>query len=110
MDSLKSFECYDPSTKEWARLPDLLRPRCGPGVTTLHGRVCVVGGRVMQCGINTDSCSLDMYDPRENQWMSCCHMNQARSRVGVALLDSRIYAIGGSSGGELHSSAERLVS
>ncbi|RUS86948.1 hypothetical protein EGW08_005273 [Elysia chlorotica] len=107
MDSLKSFECYDPSTKEWARLPDLLRPRCGPGVTTLKGQVCVVGGRVMQCGINTDTCSLDIYDPRENQWRTCCHMNQARSRVGVAVLDNRIYAIGGSSGGELHNSAER---
>ncbi|GFO03142.1 kelch-like ech-associated protein 1 [Plakobranchus ocellatus] len=107
MDSLKSFEYYDPSTREWARLPDLLRPRCGPGVVTLQGRICVVGGRVMQCGTNTDACSLDVYDPRENQWTTRSHMNQARSRVGVCVLDGMIYAMGGSAGGELHSSAER---
>lgn len=107
LDSLRSFECYDPNTREWARLPDLLRPRCGPGVTTLQGRVCVVGGRVMQCGITTDTCSLDMYDPRENQWTTCGHMNQARSRVAVGVLDNMIYAVGGCSGGEFHHSAER---
>ncbi|XP_012938839.1 kelch-like ECH-associated protein 1B [Aplysia californica] len=107
MDSLKCFECYNPVSKEWTRLPDLPRPRCGPGVTSLQGLVYVVGGRVMRCGESVDSCSLDVYDPGQNMWINGNPMSVARNRVGVAVLDNMIYAVGGSDCGEQHKSAER---
>ncbi|XP_059169911.1 kelch-like ECH-associated protein 1B [Physella acuta] len=107
MDSLKCLECYNPCSKEWTRLNDLPNPRCGPGVTSLLGSVYVIGGSFKFRGENRDLASLDMYNPEENMWISKSPMRVARNRVGVAVLDNKIYAIGGSSGGEQHKSAER---
>ncbi|CAG5120064.1 unnamed protein product [Candidula unifasciata] len=108
MDSLKSFECYNPKSKEWTRLPELPSPRCGPGVASMLGLIYVVGGRIMRCGQSVDSCSVDAYSPEENMWNSKTPMGVARNRVGVGVLDNMLYAVGGCSGGELHRSAERF--
>lgn len=107
MDSLKTFECYNPCSKEWTRLTDLPSPRCGLAVTSLQGSIYVVGGSVKVRGDNQDLSSVEMYNPEENMWHTKCPMAVARNRVGVSVLDNMIYAVGGSAGGEQHKSAER---
>lgn len=46
------------------------------------------------------------YDPITETWRPCAPMSVPRNRVGVAVMDEFLYAVGGSSGSEYHSSVE----
>lgn len=46
------------------------------------------------------------YDPISEQWRPCAPMSVPRNRVGVAVMDEFLYAVGGSSGTEYHNSVE----
>jgi kelch-like protein 19 len=46
------------------------------------------------------------YDPLSETWRPCAPMSVPRNRVGVAVMDEFLYAVGGSSGTEYHSSVE----
>lgn len=105
--SLSNFECYNPKNKQWLRLPDLPTPRSGIGAVVVRGALYVLGGRNNSPDGNTDSASLDMYDPMRNMWLPRCAMHAPRNRLGVGVIDNLIYAVGGSHGATHHASAER---
>lgn len=107
--SLSNFECYNPKSKQWLRLPDLPTPRSGLGACVVRGALYLVGGRNNSPDGNVDSNSLDMYDPMRNVWIPKHHMTVSRNRVGVGVIDNMIYAVGGSHGTTHHGSAERYV-
>ena len=44
-----------------------------------------------------------------NKWTTLPPMRHARNRLGVGAIDQHIYAVGGSSGQQLHSSVERYL-
>lgn len=46
------------------------------------------------------------YDPITETWRPCAPMSVPRNRVGVAVMDEFLYAVGGSSGCEYHNSVE----
>lgn len=66
-----------------------------------------MGGRNNSPGSNYDSDWVDKYNPATNQWKPCRPMSVPRNRVGVAVMDCQIYAVGGSAGCECHKSVER---
>ncbi|CAE1312990.1 KLHL19 [Acanthosepion pharaonis] len=105
--SLSNFECYNPESSEWRRLPDLPVPRSGLSACVVKGILYVVGGRNNSPDGNMDSASLDMYDPYRNVWRPCAQMTVPRNRVGVGTIDNMIYAVGGSHGTQHHDTAER---
>ncbi|XP_050399946.1 kelch-like ECH-associated protein 1 [Patella vulgata] len=105
--SLSNFECYNPHANQWHRLPDLPVPRSGLSACLVKGSLYVVGGRNNSPDGNMDSGSTDMYDPMRNMWMPRTPMNVPRNRVGIAVIDGMIYAVGGSQGQQHHCSAER---
>lgn len=45
---------------------------------------------------NTDK--VECYDPKSNQWTMCAHMRERRYRPGVAVVDGKIYVLGGEEG------------
>lgn len=49
---------------------------------------------------------LRRYDPITETWRPCAPMSVPRNRVGVAVMDEFLYAVGGSSGTEYHNSVE----
>jgi hypothetical protein len=49
---------------------------------------------------------IDRYDPLTETWRACSPMSVPRNRVGVAVMDEFLYAVGGSSGSEYHNSVE----
>lgn len=53
-----------------------------------------------------DSDWVDRYNPVTDQWRACSPMSVPRNRVGVAVMDGLLYAVGGSAGAEYHSSVE----
>jgi len=54
-----------------------------------------------------DSDWVDRYNPGLDQWRPCSPMSTARHRLGVAVLDGLLYAVGGCSGDEYHKSVEK---
>ena len=85
-----------------------LRLYVGVGVVKVHGKIYVVGGRNNSPdAAHQDSPAVDCFDPRSNRWSPCADMTVARNRVGVAVLDCLVYAVGGSDQQTHHSSVER---
>lgn len=49
---------------------------------------------------------LDRYNPLKELWRPCAPMSVPRNRVGVAVMDELLYAVGGSAGSEYHNTVE----
>ncbi|XP_076463245.1 LOW QUALITY PROTEIN: kelch-like ECH-associated protein 1 [Babylonia areolata] len=105
--SLSNFECYNPKTLQWHRLPDLPTPRSGLGAVMVKGSLYVVGGRNNSHEGNMDSDGLNMFDAMRHIWVPRRPMSVPRNRVAVGVIDNMIYAVGGSQGQTHHNSAER---
>ncbi|KAL8598586.1 hypothetical protein ACOMHN_013469 [Nucella lapillus] len=105
--SLSNFDCYNPKTLQWNRLPDLSTPRSGLGAVIVKRSLYVVGGRNNSHEGNMDSDGLNMFDAVRNIWVPCRPMTVPRNRLAVGVIDNMIYALGGSQGKTHHSSAER---
>lgn len=50
--------------------------------------------------------TVEVYDPLENKWSGAEAMSMLRSRVGVAVMNNKLYAVGGYNGSERLSTAE----
>lgn len=105
--SLDTFECFNADEGTWCELSKLPIPRSGLGGAFLKGMFFAVGGRNNSPGCNYDSDWVDRYNPFTNQWRPCRPMSVARNRVGVAVMDGFLYAVGGSAGSIYHRSVER---
>ena len=122
--SLDILEGYNVDDRTWTTLPKLTVPRSGLGAAFLKGTFYAVGGRNNAPGASYDSDWVDRwvltfasimlmtiyyifrYDPITEQWRPCAPMSVPRNRVGVAVMDEFLYAVGGSSGSEYHNSVE----
>ncbi|XP_019870847.1 kelch-like protein 18 [Aethina tumida] len=73
-------------------------------------RVCDVKGYIYVVGgLNKHGDSLstvEYYDPKTNKWNIAPPMSMMRSRLGVAVLDSKLYAFGGYNGKDRLASVE----
>ncbi|CAH8586379.1 unnamed protein product [Schistosoma turkestanicum] len=105
--SLSAFECYNPVTAKWKRLPDIPSPRSGLSACSVRGCVYLVGGRNNNEQGNIDAPHMDCYDPRKNCWTTCAPMSVPRNRVAVGVVDDMIYAVGGSTNTMHHKSSEK---
>uniref|UniRef100_A0A8C7MY31 BACK domain-containing protein n=1 Tax=Oncorhynchus kisutch TaxID=8019 RepID=A0A8C7MY31_ONCKI len=105
--SLSSLEAYDPGRNVWLKLADMGSPCSGLGSCVLFGLLHTVGGRNLSLQNNSESSSLCCYKPMTNQWSQHASLNTPRNRVGVAVVDGSIYAVGGSQGSTHHRTEER---
>ncbi|XP_023601243.1 kelch-like protein 18 isoform X8 [Myotis lucifugus] len=73
------------------------RPRC---CTSIAGLIYAVGGLNSAANFYAgDSLNVvEVFDPLANRWEKCHPMTTARSRVGVAVVNGLLYAIGGYDG------------
>ncbi|XP_055376737.1 kelch-like ECH-associated protein 1 [Condylostylus longicornis] len=104
--SLDSLEGFNVDDKTWTTLPKLRVPRSGLGAAFLKGIFYAVGGRNNSVGSSYDSDWVDKYNTVTELWRPCAPMSVPRHRVGVAVMDELLYAIGGSAGSEYHNSVE----
>lgn len=72
----------------------------------LQGTFYAVGGRNNSPGNSYDSDWVDKYNPVKDQWRPCSPMSVPRNRVGVAVMDGLLYAVGGSEANKFHNSVE----
>ncbi|XP_035895862.1 kelch-like ECH-associated protein 1B isoform X2 [Anopheles stephensi] len=104
--SLDMLEGYNVDDKVWLTLPKLTVPRSGLGAAFLKGTFYAVGGRNNSPGSSYDSDWVDRYNPVTERWRPCSPMSVPRNRVGVAVMDELLYAVGGSSGSDYHNTVE----
>uniref|UniRef100_A0A3P9HXX4 Kelch-like ECH-associated protein 1a n=1 Tax=Oryzias latipes TaxID=8090 RepID=A0A3P9HXX4_ORYLA len=106
-NSLASMVAFDPRRNNWLKLADMETPCSGLGACALFGLMYTVGGKNLSLQSNTESNSLCCYNPMTNQWSQRAPMNMPRNRVGVAVVDGCIYAVGGSQGSVQYNTVER---
>ncbi|XP_044758542.1 kelch-like protein 18 [Coccinella septempunctata] len=104
-----SFQCRDlmDEARTFHLIPErrsLMQSfRTKPRASDINGFIYVVGG------LNRHGDSLndvEFFDPHTNQWQLAPSMTMLRSRLGVAVLKSRLYAFGGYNGKDRLSSVE----
>ena len=102
---LDVMEMYDPRTKTWSIGPPMKETRRNMGVTTLGGKLIVLGGENNNFTILK---SVEMYDPKKEIWttsssssssssgsVTISSMNTARQSFGACSLDGKLYVVGG---------------
>jgi|GEM_PF-6434494 len=89
---LKNLESYDVEKREWLRLKDYPYIIHHPCLTTVEGKVYVVGGNGLRI---TPYSYVHSYDPSTNNWERCADMPTPRGALGITTLDGLIYAVGG---------------
>ncbi|XP_060529877.1 kelch-like ECH-associated protein 1 isoform X2 [Cylas formicarius] len=104
--SLDILEGFNIDDKTWIKLDRLIVPRSGLGCAFLKGHFFAVGGRNNSPGHSYDSDWVDRYNPVLDEWMPCHPMSVPRNRVGVAVMDGLLYAVGGGECSKYHSSVE----
>ncbi len=80
--NLASFECYDPRTDSWSRLPDAPTARGGIGAAA-NGKTLYVAGGEQPNGTFSE---LDMFDLGTNAWMHGPAVPTSRHGVGVVVI------------------------
>ena len=100
-ESVASIESFDIRTQKWNSL-NLTLPakRAEHGMAVLDNKIYVFGGREEHRPVNTMTVqgpvnTMIAYDPIENKWEQRANMHHDRRQVASAVLDGKIYAIGG---------------
>uniref|UniRef100_A0A7I4YDD0 BTB domain-containing protein n=1 Tax=Haemonchus contortus TaxID=6289 RepID=A0A7I4YDD0_HAECO len=75
---LSSAEKYDTRANKWTSVTDMNSRRGGVGLAAVNGNLYAIGG------INDNS--VEVFDPKTNQWKHHSNMNCTRFRPGVAVL------------------------
>ncbi|XP_015590524.1 influenza virus NS1A-binding protein homolog isoform X2 [Cephus cinctus] len=78
----------------YCALPTMRAGKCAVGCANLNGTLLVCGG------YDRVEClkSVDQYLPETNTWQVLSAMREARGRFGIAVVNGKVYAIGGSNG------------
>ncbi|MBZ5662287.1 MAG: hypothetical protein LAO08_17950 [Acidobacteriia bacterium] len=89
-------EQYDPAADSWGtaglRMPIA---RSGMGWATFQDRIYIAGGQEYDAHIVAAIRAVEAYDPASNQWTVLPTMPTARHGVNVAVVNNRLYVIGG---------------
>lgn len=94
---------YEPAADRWHRGPDLPQPRAEGIAAAVRGKVYLVGGRVpMAAGAShfndhEDSVATEVLDPATGRWSRLADAPTARNSAASAVIDGRIYVVGGRS-------------
>ena len=81
---------YDPGARRWTGIADLPGPRAAHGMAAIEGRLYVVGG------VGPASEEIWVYDPATDRWEAApAPLPTQREHLAVAVLDDKIYAVGG---------------
>src|SRR5947199_9852261 len=88
-------EAYDPLTDTWATKAPAPTPRAFAGAGVIAGKLYVAGGCINSDCIPGNTNILEVYDPVANAWTDKAPMPTARNKVGVGVLDGKLYVVGG---------------
>lgn len=87
----RAFFRYDPETDRWSRLPDMPVPRAAGAVGILGQRLIWAGGAKNSIARS----EVFAYDFSTRRWSQLPSMHTRREHVGEAVLDGKLYVLGG---------------
>ena len=94
--SFATLEIYNPKTDTWKLGPSIPAARSNVGGVAWKGLFVVIGGlRQSQDERARVFDEVDVYDPKQEKWMSWPKLSLPRHGLGATMLDNKIYAIGG---------------
>ena len=101
-------ERYDLTTKAWEEVAPMAEARYAHAVAVLEGKLYAVGGHNnVAINVGASLSSVERYDPATNAWEAVAPMATARRVHAVAVLDGKLYAVGGEDADGNLSSVER---
>ena len=95
---LDTVEVYDPATDTWAKRKKMNQARSGAAVSVVDGKIYVMGGTGWpQIPFHPGPflSSMEVYNPKTNQWREIGDMPAAKSSHTASVIDRKIYVIGG---------------
>ncbi len=97
---LKSLFVYDPAKNSWSEGAPMHDRREKPGAVFAGGKMYVMGG-FDPIGVQYASVpTVEVYDPDTGAWSDGPTMLVGSAAMGTALLDGKIYTVGGCTSGE----------
>ncbi|RMG95757.1 MAG: hypothetical protein D6706_11495 [Chloroflexi bacterium] len=101
-DELDSCHYYDVTAEVWVSCPPMLQARAGAGATVLLNKLYVFGGGMTP---ETAVSFSEFYDPTTETWQvvntPMLQEVPAWAQLGVAIVETQIYVLGGRRGEEL---------
>ena len=93
----KTVEVYDTRTDTWIKKRDMPTLRRNFGTAVVDGKIYIIGGSVhnKQLGKQVSTGLVEVYDPLTNRWEQRADMPTKRGYINVAVVDDKIYVIGG---------------
>lgn len=94
---IQPSQSFAAESGEWVKKRDMLAPRTGSAVATLNGQIYVFGGssdgKTAYEGIKRNNTYV--YDPASDTWSEKKQMPTARAGATTAVVNNKIYVIGG---------------
>ena len=97
VEILGTMEMFDTETKTWTALRPMTLPRNHHDIAYLDGKLYAIGGAVGSCvgGWASNVPMNEAYDIATDTWSTSAPMPTARSGIGAAVIDGKIYVVGG---------------
>ena len=101
-EPVDAVEAYDPETNAWEPLAPFPEAIHHAAAVTVDDRLFVIGGYTGTRLRWTASNDVYEYLPGENRWVQRASMPTGRGGLAAAVLDGRVYALGGAVGSALN--------
>lgn len=97
---LREVESFDPHTNRWIQCASMQKRRDNVAVAACNGFLYAIGGhdllRANKAGVRHEDG--ERYDPRSNQWTLISSFSRPKEGLGIAVIGSRLYIVGGFDG------------
>ncbi|MDD4325657.1 MAG: kelch repeat-containing protein [Candidatus Bathyarchaeota archaeon] len=97
--SLNTVEVYDPTTNSWTSVSSIPTARDSMQANTVNGKIYVISGKISLThaqSVAVFSDKNEVYDPQTDTWASVTSIPNHVAGYVSAVLDNKIYVIGGS--------------
>ena len=96
--NLSILEEYDPKTDTWTRKADMPTPRSALSTSVVNGKIYAIGGNGGSRMPAPTLPIVEEYDPKTDTWTRKADMPTPRGGLCTAVVNGKIYAIGGVTG------------
>ncbi|CAJ1068097.1 kelch-like protein 22 isoform X2 [Xyrichtys novacula] len=94
---LRETFCFDPVANHWTGCADGPEERAWHGMAAVNNRIYVIGGSNDKLQYRRDVLKVACFDPEGNSWSLVTPLPAGHGEPGVAVLENRIYILGGRS-------------
>ncbi|XP_033474363.1 kelch-like protein 22 isoform X1 [Epinephelus lanceolatus] len=94
---LRETYSFDPVANHWTACAEGPVERAWHGMTAVNRRIYVIGGSNDEHRYRRDVLKVACFDPEANSWSLLTPLPAGHGEPGIAVLDSRIYVLGGRS-------------